>query len=396
MIRALIAPRRYVQGAGALAEAGKLVARIGTRALLVQGPRVREAVGAAVTESLDRAGVLALPFDFSGECTRAQAARGSQEARARDATVVLGVGGGKACDLAKAIAAGAGLPSAMIATIASTDAPTSACSVYYTDDGVLDGWDLWPTNPDLVLADTQVIASAPPRWLVSGMGDALATWFEAEAAAKGDRVAFSGGVPTMAALAMARLCCDTLVEHGREAKADAERHEVTPALDRVVEATVLLSGLGWESGGLATAHAIGNGLTLLPATHERSHGEKVSFGLATQLHLDPSVSPAIRDRILSLLVDLGLPVTLRELGLADATSDELQAFAVGVAAPGSFVHNHPFTVTGDALWTAMVTADATGRARLSKRAASGGGSSPRGSSNQTIVGRAVGDQRERK
>jgi glycerol dehydrogenase len=132
----------------------------------------------------------------------------------------------------------------------------------------------------------------------------------------------------------------------------------------VVEATVLLSGLGWESGGLATAHALGNGLTLLPATHERSHGEKVSFGLATQLHLDPSASPVMRDRVLSLLVDLGLPVTLRELGLADATTDELRAFASLVAAPGSFVHNHPFPVTADAVLAAMLAADAAGRAKI--------------------------------
>ena len=34
-------------------------------------------------------------------------------------------------------------------------------------------------HPALVLVDTTVIARAPKRQLVAGLGDALATWFEA-------------------------------------------------------------------------------------------------------------------------------------------------------------------------------------------------------------------------
>jgi glycerol dehydrogenase len=363
MIRALIAPRRYVQGAGALEEAGRLVAALGKRALVVAGPQVQRVVGPALGASLERAGVATRPFGFSGECTREEVRLGVEEARAAGATVVLGAGGGKCSDLSKAIAAGAGVPSAMLVTIASTDAPTSACSVYYTPQGALDGWDIWPANPDLVLVDTRLVAEAPERWLVSGMGDALSTWFEAEAAAKGCRTAFSGGVPTMTALALARLCYETLMEHGHAALADARRHVVTPALERVVEANVLLSGLGWESGGLATAHAVGNGLTLLPATHGRSHGEKVAYGLATQLHLDPDVTPVERDRVMDFMVGLGLPVTLEGVGLGAASPEEVRAFAESLAAPGQFTHNHPFPVTGYDVYAAMLAADADGRAR---------------------------------
>jgi glycerol dehydrogenase-like iron-containing ADH family enzyme len=36
-----------------------------------------------------------------------------------------------------------------------------------------------------------------------------------------------------------------------------------------------MSGLGAESGGLAAAHAIHNGLAELPETHKMYHGEKV-------------------------------------------------------------------------------------------------------------------------
>jgi glycerol dehydrogenase len=56
----------------------------------------------------------------------------------------------------------------------------------------------------------------------------------------------------------------------------------SPALERLV-ANTLLSGLGFESSGLAVAHAVQNGLTAAPATHADFHGEKVAYGSLVQL-----------------------------------------------------------------------------------------------------------------
>ena len=85
-----------------------------------------------------------------------------------------------------------------------------------------------------------------------------------EAAFKSRAMNIAGGRPTMAAMTLARLCFETLLEHGLDAKRDVEHHVVTPAVEKVVEANVLLSGLGFESGGLATAHMIGNLLSNVP------------------------------------------------------------------------------------------------------------------------------------
>ena len=54
---------------------------------------------------------------------------------------------------------------------------------------------------------------------------------------------------------------------GAAALRAVESQAVTPALERLVEANTLLSGLGFESSGLAAAHAVHNGLTAAPATH---------------------------------------------------------------------------------------------------------------------------------
>ena len=72
--------------------------------------------------------------------------------------VVLGLGGGKAIDSAKAIADEANLPVVILPTLASTDAPTSALSVIYTDDGS-------PWNATRVYdmpADSKFLANVSP------------------------------------------------------------------------------------------------------------------------------------------------------------------------------------------------------------------------------------------
>jgi len=332
--------------------------------LVLAGPNARAAAGADLEAGPGKAGVEVVPFAFPAERTRAAVAAGLERARESGAAAVAALGGGKAMDAGRAVAAKAGLPFAAVPTIASNDSPASAVSVYYADDGVLDGWDVWPANPDLVLVDTRVIAEAPVRWLVSGVGDALATWFEAEAAARAGRAAFSGGVPTMAALAPARLCHETLIEYGLAAAADVRLRVATPAVERVVEACVPLSGIGWESGGLATAHTIGNGITVLPGTHPYSHGEKVAFGLVTQMCLDPEVPPGLREAVVDLMAELGLPVTLAGIGLGDCQDAELRKAAEVLTGPGQFVHNHAFEVTASDLHAAMIAAGGLGRARI--------------------------------
>ena len=138
---------------------------------------------------------------------------------------------------------------------------------------------LYRKNPDLVLVDTQVIALSPPRLLVAGMGDALATWFEAVTCVQGRVENMRGGLSTQSALTLAKLCYRTLLADGADALQAVQTQVVTPALERIVEANTLLSGIGFESSGLAAAHAIHNGLTTAKATHAYLHGEKVAFGL---------------------------------------------------------------------------------------------------------------------
>ncbi|HYM12941.1 MAG TPA: glycerol dehydrogenase, partial [Bryobacterales bacterium] len=254
-------------------------------------------------------------------------------------------------------------------TVASSDAPCSALSVVYTDEGVFLEYRIYGKNPDLVLVDTQVIAQSPPRLLVAGMGDALATWFEAKTCVDGNVTNMRGGASSQSALSLAELCYRTLLADGADARRALEMQVVTPALERLVEANTLLSGLGFESSGLAAAHAVHNGLTAAAATHPFFHGEKVAFGTLVQLVLEGKPR-SLLDEVLGFSTEVGLPTTLADIGLTEMPAEVLAQIATRATAKGETIHNEPFEVTPAMVADAIRAADATGRAWKARVSAS--------------------------
>jgi glycerol dehydrogenase len=361
MIRMAIFPGRYVQGAGALARLGPELARFGGKAFLLCAPSVIYRLMPLFDIDV-AAHVEVVKEPFRGECSDEEIARVSELVVGSGCDVVAGIGGGKTLDTAKAVAHSLKLPVACAPTIASTDAPCSALSVVYTPDGRFKRYLIHGTNPNLVLVDTSVVAQAPVRFLVSGMGDALATWFEADSCRTKYAANMSGDLGCEAAYTLARLCYDTLLEHGLSAKMSCEAHVVTHALEHVVEANTLLSGLGFESGGLAAAHAIHNGLTVLGGAHGSFHGEKVAIGVLASLFLTDKTSEIV-DEVYDFCEEVGLPATLADIGLEGVSDDDLMRVANAATAPGETIHNEPVPVTPEMVFAALKLADAEGRAR---------------------------------
>jgi len=365
MKQTAIFPGRYVQAEGALAELGEEVARLGKAALLIAGgtagrsivPRHAGAWGGQLAVSAEA---------FGGECCDEEIERLTAIARERACDCIVGMGGGKVIDTAKAVAHAAGAPVAIVPTIASTDAPTSAVSVIYTKEGTFSRYLFLPRNPDLVLVDLRVIAEAPVRFLVAGMGDALATWFEAESCRRAYAPNQCGGTATLAACNLARLCYDTILEYGTAAKAACEENAVTPALSHVVEANTLLSGLGFESGGLAAPHSIHNGLTVLPGAHDYYHGEKVALGVLAGLLLTDRPVALIRE-VYEFCEAVGLPTTLAEIGIGDVGDGSLRRVAEAACAEGETIHHEPCPIAPQAVVAALKTADRFGRERQAAR-----------------------------
>lgn len=297
---------------------------------------------------------------FGGECSQNEIDRLKKRADGADCMAVLGIGGGKTLDTAKALAHFMDVPVAIAPTIASTDAPCSALSVIYTDSGEFDRYLMLPHNPNMVIVDTRVVAGAPPRLLAAGIGDALATWFEARACSRSGAITMAGGKCTQAALALAELCYNTLIEEGEKAMLAAGQHVVTPALERIIEANTYLSGVGFESGGLAAAHAIHNGMTAVPEAHSFYHGEKVAFGTLTQLVLENAPVEEI-ETVAALCHSVGLPITLAQLNIKEDIPLKMRLIAEAACAEGETIHNMPGGVSPDQVYAALLVADQYGQ-----------------------------------
>ncbi|TGY59883.1 glycerol dehydrogenase [Coriobacteriaceae bacterium] len=356
-------PSKYIQGPDELANLGSYVTPLGSKALVICSPSGKRRVGDKIAGGFETADATVVFEDFNGECSKGEVERIRGVVAGQGCDVVVGVGGGKVLDTAKAVAFYEGAPVVICPTIASSDAPCSALSVLYTDDGAFDEYLFLPSNPNIVLMDTTVIAASPVRLTVSGMGDALATWFEAKACVDADAGTCAGGKSTMAALALAELCYKTLMADGVKAKVALEAGAATKAVEHIVEANTLLSGIGFESCGLACAHAVHNGLTQLPETHDMYHGEKVAFGTLVQLVLEDAPSEQL-DEVIGFCCEVGLPVTLAQIGVTDVTPEKVHAVAEAACAPGDTMGNMPFEVTVDMVENAILGADALGRYAL--------------------------------
>lgn len=357
MVSTTIFPGRYIQGDGAIQTLGKELGRFGRKALVISDPYVYDELLPGFLPELEREMEIQLER-FTGECSDEEIGRLAQGT----ADVVVGIGGGKSLDTAKAVGHQLGRPVAIVPTLASTDAPCSALSVIYTPEGEFKRYLFLPQNPALVLVDTGIIAQAPVRFLVSGMGDALATMFEAESCRQRFAANMTGKVGSMTAYSLARLCYETLLEYGLSAKLACEAHVVTPALEHIVEANTLLSGLGFESGGLAAAHAIHNGMTVAQGTHGFFHGEKVAFGTLASLFLTDQEADVI-DEVYGFCERIGLPITLAGIGLGEASDQELMAIAEAACAEGETIYNEPRPVDAKTVYAAIKAADIEGKYR---------------------------------
>lgn len=360
MAKILISPGKYVQGAGELKKLGEYSATYGKKALVLISEGGKKRSGALIEESFAKTDVAMEFVTFRGECSKTEIDRLRNEMKAAGCDMVIGIGGGKIFDTAKAVAYYEKTPVIICPTIASTDAPCSALSVIYTDEGVFEEYLFLPANPNLVLMDTDIISKSPTRLTVAGMGDALATYFEARACVTKGAGTCAGGLSTEAAYALAKLCFDTLMEEGVKAKIALDAGACTTAVEKIIEANTLLSGIGFESCGLAGAHAIHNGLTVLPECHHMYHGEKVAFGTIAQLVLE-NVSADELEAIIGFCIEVGLPVTLKGLGLEEVTDEKIMAVATAACAENDTLHNMPFVVTPESVAAAIKAADAYGR-----------------------------------
>lgn len=356
-VKSITSPKRFIVGQNLLKDLSTYTNTYGDHAYVICDEFILERAKNEAGKSFDDAGHKSEFAKFNFQITQEEIDRHREAVKKSGANVIVGIGGGKTLDTAKATAYYEHVPVVIFPTIASTDAPCTALAVIYNTDGSFDRYLFLPTNPDIVLADTKILAAAPTRFFVAGIGDALATYFEARACYRKNGDNLVNLKPSLSGLGLAKMCYDTILEYGLQAKIAVDNGISTPAVENTIEATIYLSGVGAEAGGLAAAHAIHNGMTAVPSLHHAQHGEKVVFGLLTQLVLESAPKEEI-ETVIHFIKEVGLPLTLKDLGLDEFKEEEWRKVAEDACAEGDTMENMPHPVTPDDVYQAIIAANA--------------------------------------
>lgn len=337
--KVLAAPQKYIQGQGALKELAGWAKKYGDKIYVIFDDFVKSLTADRILEGAKKEGIKVEFGQFNGESSDEEIEKHVKNSKPLNPDVIVGVGGGKTLDTAKAVAHLTGdKPVIICPTLASTDAPTSALTIVYTEDGEFKRYMGLPFNPNIVLIDTDIVVQAPAKFLIAGIGDAMATFYEAKVCVEANATNMAGGKPTKAAYAIATLCRDILFKHGAKAVEDCKNKKVTPEFEAVVEANTLLSGLGFESCGLAAAHSVHDGLTELHESHSFLHGEKVAFGYLTEAMMNNQLD--IFDELVKYNLSIGLPVCLEDYGIIDDVENKAEIVAKKTVAEGETIHSY--------------------------------------------------------
>ncbi len=351
-----IAPAQVIRGNGVLATEGSLFARLGTRPLVVGGDRSLSAAHPFLSAPL--AHLLVATATSQKDCSEAALTALNEAADRHSADFIIGVGGGKALDAAKLLAHQRHLPVATVPTSAATCAGWTALSNIYSDEGAF-RYDVGlPRCPDMIVLDYDLVATAPKRTLVAGIGDAIAKWYEASLSS-----GHSDHTMVIGAVQQARVLRDILFQKSATALKDPGGDDWREVVDATVLMAGVIGGMGGPQCRTVAAHAVHNGLTHVSA-HGTLHGEKVAYGILVQLRLEEmgtgnTLAATARQQLLRFYDELGLPKSLADMGMETLTVAQLNQAATVACRPGSDIHRLPFPVQIDQVMAAMVSTTAS-------------------------------------
>ena len=352
-----IAPAQLLRGNGILSQLPKYLSRYGSKVLVIAGKTAQQVTANYLDNSDTNLEIIYA--EAIAACSDQNLAMLRQLVQQENPHVIVGIGGGKVLDTAKLIAHQSQLPIITVPTTGATCAAWTALSNVYTDSGAFDYDVTLDHCPNMMIVDYDVIATAPKRTLISGIGDAIAKWYESSVSSGS-----SEKTMVIAAVQEARILRDILFQKSAEAIANPD----SPAWREVVDATVCLAGaiggIGGASCRTVAAHAVHNALTHLDQAHGTQnhhtlHGEKVAYGILVQLRLEEfqgnQLAASSRHQLLKFYQEIGLPTTLADLGLSQVTLAELEQIAAIACQPNSDIHRLPFSISPSQVLAAMVS-----------------------------------------
>lgn len=365
--RAFGCVQRYIQGPGEINNVFEYGKKYGDKFLFIIDSGVFDMIKNKIEAIEDKQGCSWMYESYFGECCRENVEALTDIVKKSGCSVVCGVGGGKVLDTVKLVADEADVARIILPTSASSDAPAADWAAVYDINGVHLGGVPTRRSTELVLVDSAIIATAPARLFAAGIADALVTWFEAVANEKAGTPNWigKGYVISRAGMAIARECYEVLVSEGKRAYEAVKAKALTPAVEDVIEANVLLSGLGFMNAGCAGAHGVHNGISEIEAGNAYLHGEKVAFGLVCELVLE-NASDDLINKMLEFMDSIGLPITMEQFGI-ECNDENLNIIVEHTVFKNALIHREPVVITPEVVKNAIIAANNIGHNFLNSK-----------------------------
>lgn len=298
-------------------------------------------------------------LQYGGHCTDPDLVELAQAA-GDDRQVVIGVGGGALLDTAKALARRLNLPFVAIPTIAATCAAWTPLSVWYNAAGQASHYEIFNDANHLVLVEPEILLQAPVEYLLAGIGDTLAKWYEAVVLAPEPKklpLTVRLGIDTAATLR------DVLLGQSEAALADQQKgvlsQDFMDVIDAIIAGGGMVGGLGERYTRIAAAHAVHNGLTILPQTARYLHGTKVAYGILVQCAL--LSDEAATRQLIAAYQRFNLPTTLAALGVDVNDPAQIDPVIAHTLRPKESIHALPIPVTPESLRAAFLHVESLGQ-----------------------------------
>lgn len=332
---------------------GPICESYGKKVLVIGGRRALEAAYDKIAQAVAQTNLTIIGKELYGQdCTYAAVERLRQLPAYQEADMVFGVGGGKALDTVKCLCIPDDKPVFAFPTIASNCAGCTSVSIMYNEDGTFLKPHFFVRPVMHTFIDTAIIAQAPSRYMWAGIGDTYAKYYEAMISSRGEQLEHF----TALGVAVSVMCRDPLVAYGKQALEDHKKGLCTYAVEQVVLAIVVTTGIAsifltkdftpdYNSG---LAHAVFYALTAYPVIEQRHlHGEVVGFGVLLALLVDHQYDQF--ETIYRLNRSVGLPVSLEDVEITEAQWQETME---RIPAMSDIAH-YPYRVTPEMLAQAM-------------------------------------------
>lgn len=352
-------PLQYLNQADVLQNAGEYIKLYGHRALVIGSRMSFYAAEEKLFSSFKKNNIeysKALFEGFPNEKLFTQLTALAQEFHA---DVIIGLGGGRVLDTAKVVGNQYGAFVVAIPTIAATCAGWAASSIIYDEEGAFTGGAFNKNSPQLIIADTRIIASAPSRYIKAGIIDTLAKFYETE-----PHLVYANQDLTLRHAAdTARLAYDQLTGDLDKVLKDLDEGYVSVEVSNTIDSVLYLAGL---VGSLAYklyvgfAHSFYNTVTKLPGTRNRLHGEKIAFGLLVQFVLQKKTPEEIRKE-LKIFKKLDQPLTLGEIGIDRNDGQSLKLVSQDLVPSFSYISFLSEKTTAEEIRSAILEADEIGK-----------------------------------